>query len=144
MNAPLKKASATVGVFDFAELISRFPETADTMLLDTRMTDEPEASSRLFRVYKPVPAHYHATCDEYLMVVSGRGKFYMADLAPFEVGPGQLLFFKKKTVHGIPEVLEEPFVVLSVDTPRRDPRDIVFVDPKDGTPDTFIADLSEV
>ena len=144
MDAPLKTSSATVGVFDIPDLISRFPDTADTMLLDTRMTDEPEASSRLFRVYKPVPAHYHATCDEYLMVVSGRGKFFMADLPPFEVGPGQLLFFKKKTVHGIPEVLEEPFVVLSVDTPRRDPRDIIFVDPKDGTPDTFIADLSEL
>ena len=83
MSAPVKNASATVGVFDIAELISKFPETADTMLLDTRITDEPEASSRLFRVYKPVPAHYHATCDEYLMVVSGRGKFYMGDLPPF-------------------------------------------------------------
>jgi len=144
MSAPVKNASATVGVFDIAELISKFPETADTMLLDTRMTDEPEASSRLFRVYKPVPAHYHATCDEYLMVVSGRGKFYMGDLPPFEVGPGRLLFFKKMTVHGIPEVLEEPFVVLSVDTPRRDPRDIIFVNPEDGTPDAFIADLSEL
>ncbi len=142
MSLPVKNTSQGVGVFDIAELIAAFPETADTMLLDTRMTDEPEASSRLFRVYRPVPAHYHATCDEYLMVVAGRAKFYMGDLKPFEVGPGRLLFFKKMTVHGVPEVLEEPFVVLSVDTPRRDPRDIIFVNPEDGSPDSFIADLS--
>ena len=27
---------------------------------------------------------------------------------------------------------------LSVDTPRRDPKDIIFVNPADGTPETFI------
>lgn len=51
--------------------------------------------------------------------------------------PGQLIFFKKRTVHGL-IVIEHPFVLLSVDTPRRDPRDITFVNPADGTPDTFI------
>ncbi len=31
----------------------------------------------------------------------------------------------------------EPTAFL-VDAPRRDPKDIVFVDPKDGTPESFI------
>jgi mannose-6-phosphate isomerase-like protein (cupin superfamily) len=125
-------------VFDIQDLIARFPDHADTMLLDIYMTDEPEASARLFRPYRPVPAHYHVNCDEYLTVVAGRGLFFMEDMKPFEVGPGQLLFFKRKTVHGIPAILQEPFVVLAVDTPRRDPRDIIFVDQADGTPETFI------
>jgi len=30
-------------------------------------------------------------------------------------------------------------VFLSIDTPRRDPTDIIFVDPNDGTPATFMA-----
>jgi mannose-6-phosphate isomerase-like protein (cupin superfamily) len=130
-----------LGVFDFKEIIGQFPDHAETMLRDIYLTNEHEASARIFRVYHPVPAHYHVSCDEYLTVLSGRGRFFLADMKPFEVGPGQLLFFKKKTVHGIPEILEEPFVVLSVDTPRRDPRDVVFVNKDDGTPDTFIAGI---
>jgi mannose-6-phosphate isomerase-like protein (cupin superfamily) len=125
-------------VFDINVIAGNFPATADTMLIDTRLTDEQEASSRLFRVYTPLPPHYHATCDEYLLVVSGRARFFMGGMSPFEVGPGQLLFFKKNIVHGAAEILEGPLVFLSVDTPRRDPRDIIFVNPADGTPDTFI------
>lgn len=125
-------------VFDIQKIAANFPETADTMLIDTRLTDEPEASARVFRVYRPTPHHYHATCDEYLLVISGRARFVVADGEPFELGPGQLLFFKRNTIHGTPEILEEPFVVFSVDTPRRNPRDIIFVNPAEGTPEQFI------
>jgi mannose-6-phosphate isomerase-like protein (cupin superfamily) len=125
-------------VFDIHAIARAFPVAASTMLIDTRLTDEPEASARVFRVYKPVPAHYHATCDEYLLVISGRARFFFANDPPFELGPGQLVFFKKGTVHGTSELLEEPFVVFSVDTPRRDPKDVIFVNPKDGTPEEFI------
>jgi mannose-6-phosphate isomerase-like protein (cupin superfamily) len=125
-------------VFDVQAIAKNFPATADTMLIDTRLTDEKHASARVFRIYTPVAAHYHATCDEYLLVLSGRAKFFLGDEPPFEVGPGQLIFFKKATIHGMPEILEEPFVVFAVDTPRRDPTDVIFVNPADGTPDTFI------
>lgn len=108
------------------------------MLLDMRLTDEPAASSRLFRIYRSVPAHFHATCDEYLQVVSGRGVFVVEDGEPVELGPGQLLFFRRNVVHSIPEVVEGPLVVFSVDTPRRDPADVHFVDPAAGTAETFI------
>jgi mannose-6-phosphate isomerase-like protein (cupin superfamily) len=126
------------GVFDIRAIAGNFPAEAGTMLIDTRLTDEPEASARVFRVYRPVPAHYHATCDEYLLVIQGRARFFFGTEPPFELGPGQLVFFKKGTVHGTAELLEEPFVVFSVDTPRRDPKDVIFVDPKDGTPEEFI------
>jgi mannose-6-phosphate isomerase-like protein (cupin superfamily) len=137
-NTKEQAASDTTAVFDINKIASNFPATADTMLIDTRLTDEHNASSRVFRVYRPTPAHYHATCDEYLLVVSGRATFFLGDSPHFEVGPGQLIFFKQGTVHGTPEILEEPFVVLAVDTPRRDPRDIIFVNPADGTPESFI------
>ena len=95
----------------------------------------------MFRVYRPTPAHYHATCDEYLYVLSGRGTFWMETKENSgEFGPGQLLFFKRGVVHALPEMLETPVVFLSVDTPRRDPRDVIFVDPADGTPESFIRD----
>ncbi len=137
-TSPNKTATVSSAVFDINKIAGNFPATADTMLIDTRLTDEQHASSRVFRVYRPTPAHYHATCDEYLLVVSGRATFFLGEAAPFEVGPGQLIFFKQGTVHGTTELLEEPFVVLAVDTPRRDPKDIIFVNPADGTPESFI------
>jgi len=130
--------AAPFAAFNLNDIIHTFPETADTLLVDQRLTDEDEASARVFRVYQPTPAHYHATCDEYLIVLSGRGKFFMGDRQPFEVGPGEMLFFKKGTVHGMPEILEHPLFMISVDTPRRDPRDIIFVDPSEGTPEGFV------
>ena len=78
--------------------MKRFPPTSDTMLIDTRLTDEAEASARVFRIYTDVPAHYHKTCDEYLVVLAGRGTIAISDSAPFEVAPGRLVFFKKGTV----------------------------------------------
>ena len=53
--------------------------------------------------------------------------------------PGDLLFFKRGTVHALPIILEEPVTFLSFDTPRRDPEDIIFVNPDDGSPEAFIA-----
>jgi mannose-6-phosphate isomerase-like protein (cupin superfamily) len=65
-----------------------------------------------------------------------------ATVAPF--GPGQLLYFEKGTVHAMPEIHPgEPVVFLSIDTPRRAPTDIVFVDPADGSPATFMARNAE-
>jgi len=132
------KSQGISQVFDIAAIATHFPDVAETMLIDTRLTDEADASARVFRVYRPVAAHYHATCDEYLLVISGGATFFLGEAPAFMVGPGQLIFFKRGTVHGTPEILEEPFVVFAVDTPRRDPSDVIFVDPADGTAETFI------
>lgn len=121
------------------EIARSFPDTAETLLLDTYLTDEAAASARVFRVYRETPPHYHAGCDEYLYVLSGRGTFWMGDPSSGgEFIAGDLLFFKRGTVHAIPKILDEPVVFLSFDTPRRDPKDVIFVNPGDGTPETFI------
>jgi len=41
-------------------------------------------------------------------------------------------------VHSIPSIVEGPLVVFSVDTPRRNPADVHFVNPAEGTPASFI------
>jgi mannose-6-phosphate isomerase-like protein (cupin superfamily) len=125
--------------FDLGAIAASFPPSADTLLIDTYLTYETAASARVFRVYKETPPHYHATCDEYLYVLAGRGMFWMGSPENGgEFAPGHLLFFKRGTVHAFPQILEWPVVFFSVDTPRRDPRDVIFVDSADGTPDTFI------
>jgi mannose-6-phosphate isomerase-like protein (cupin superfamily) len=127
------------GRFDIAAIAAAMPPTAATMLVDRYLSDSPEASCRVFRVYRSTPAHFHRQCDEYLYVFSGRGTFWMGDPSTqAEFGPGQLLHFKRGTIHALPEILEEPLVFLAIDAPRRDPTDVTFVDPKDGTPQSFV------
>jgi mannose-6-phosphate isomerase-like protein (cupin superfamily) len=127
------------GRFNIATIAAMMPETADTVIVDHYMTNREAASARVFRVYKPGAAHYHATCDEYLYVFSGRGTFWMEDASKVaEFGPGDLLVFKRGTVHALPKLLEEPVVFLAIDTPRRDPKDVIFVNPEDGTPESFV------
>lgn len=131
------------GRFDLRAIAREFPETAETMLLDRYLVDTPERSVRLFRVYRGAPAHFHRGCDETLYVMSGRGTFWMGTpAAGGEFGPGELLCFPRGTVHATPTIAdgpgEEPVVFLAIDTPRRDPADVVFVDAKEGTAKEFI------
>jgi mannose-6-phosphate isomerase-like protein (cupin superfamily) len=133
-----KAPSIDHAVFDVAEYASRLPETSETMVADHRFTDDEAASARVFRVYKPTPPHTHSTCDEYLYSLSGRCLMKFGEDEPVEVGPGKLVVFKRGVVHSVPKILEEPMVFLSVDTPRRAPRDIRFVAEGTGTPDTFM------
>ena len=133
-----ERTIAAHAVFDVAAEASRLPASSDTMVADHRFTDDAAASARVFRVYSPTPPHSHASCDEYLYVLSGRCLMAFADEEPVEVGPGKLVFFKRGVVHSVPAILEEPMVFLSVDTPRREPRDITFVGEGTGTPDTFM------
>jgi mannose-6-phosphate isomerase-like protein (cupin superfamily) len=139
-SKPAVHAPTGNGRFDIATIAAAFPKSAETLLVDQYLTNRPEASARVFRVYRPTPPHYHATCDEYLYVFSGRGTFWMEDPAnEAEFQPGQLLFFARNTVHAMPKLFEHPVVFLSVDTPRRDPMDIIFVNPSDGSPQSFMA-----
>ncbi len=126
--------------FDVNAIAASLPATAATMLVDHYLTDRAAGSVRVFRVYRPTPPHYHATCDEVLFVLSGRGVFWMErESNQKEIGPGELVIFSRNTVHAMHALVEEPFVLLSVDTPRREPRDIIFVDPAQGSPESFMA-----
>ena len=125
-------------IFSISALAATLPEAAQTMLTDIRLTDEEAASCRVFRVYCSVPPHFHTSCDEYLYVLSGTAQIAIAGEALREIRPGELVFFKKNTIHALPRILQHPFTVLAIDTPRRPPEDIHFVDPADGTPETFL------
>jgi mannose-6-phosphate isomerase-like protein (cupin superfamily) len=132
-------ANIAFGRFNLHQIAAAFPDSADTLLLDTYLTDHPSASTRVFRVYRGTPPHYHAGSDEHLYVLSGRGTFWMNESRNSgEFAPGDFLFFQRRTVHALPDILEAPVVFLAIDSPRRDPKDIVFVNPADGTPESFI------
>ena len=86
-------------IFDVFEEMRKLPDTSGSMLTDVCFSDVPEASSRIFRIYR----------------------------------------FARRQVHGFPAITTQPFVVLSVDVPRRRPDDIVFVNPEDGDAKQFMA-----
>jgi mannose-6-phosphate isomerase-like protein (cupin superfamily) len=131
--------SVESGRFDTNAVAAEFPLTAETMLLDRYLTDSEGSSTRIFRVYRATPAHHHAKSDEHLLVLSGRGVFWMDDPSTkAECGPGHLLVFKRGTVHAMPQILEEPLVLLAIDAPRRDPEDVIFENPAEGTAKGFI------
>lgn len=126
--------------FDLLELVAALPDHAKTLLVDRYLVDRESASARIFRVYTGTPAHFHRGSDEYLYVLSGRGTFWMEDAAKRQTfSPGTFLFFEKNTVHALPTIVEGPVVFLAIDVPRREPTDIIFVDPSQGTPESFIA-----
>ncbi len=130
----------TSASFDLHEIAASFPEHADTMLLDRYLVDREQSSARVFRVYRPTPAHFHQHCDEHLLVLSGRGAFWMTDPThTIDFAPGTFLFFHRGTVHAMPFILEAPVTFLAIDTPRRALTDIHFVHPADGSPESFIA-----
>ena len=125
--------------FDLHAIAASFPDHAETLLLDRYLVDRDSASARVFRVYRGTPAHYHIGSDEFLYVLAGRGTFWIGDPADSgDFAPGSFLFFERGTIHALPEIVESPVVFLALDTPRRDPSDIHFVNPTDGSPSSFI------
>jgi mannose-6-phosphate isomerase-like protein (cupin superfamily) len=130
--------------FDVKALISKFPDEASSTIVDTYLTDEPSASSRIFRVYYPIPPHYHATCEEHLYLLTGKVRFAIEDEDPRLLEAGQLVTFERNTVHSITEILESPAVFLTVDTPRRVPTDVVYVNLEDAKIRPFVSHLEEL
>lgn len=122
-----------------AEAAERLPESVEAMIADEYLVDRADASCRVFRIYRGVPAHFHRQCDEYLYVLSGRGTFWMEDPEmEAEFAPGHLLYFERGVVHATPRLIEEPVTFLSIDAPRRDPGDITFVDNGSGGASDFM------
>jgi hypothetical protein len=74
-------------IFDVFEELRKLPDQSDSMLTDVYFSDFPGASSRIFRIYRGLPPHYHEECDEHLYVVSGRGLFHL-DGQEAKAGPG--------------------------------------------------------
>ncbi|HEY2000548.1 cupin domain-containing protein [Paraburkholderia sp.] len=130
--------------FDVKEIVGKFPDEATSTIVDTYLTDEPSASSRIFRVYYPIPRHYHETCEEHLYLLTGKVSFVIEDEAPRILEAGQLVTFERNTVHAITEILESPAVFLTVDAPRRVPSDVVYVNPDDAKIRPFVTHLEDL
>ena len=118
-----------IGHFNVLALAKLLPTEQQTTIVDQVLTSRDAASSRLIRTLAPVPAHYHATCDEYVFVLEGSGTVWLEDPrheTPFY--PGDLLFFARTVVHAMPRIFGGSVLSFSVDTPRRDPNDVIMIE----------------
>jgi mannose-6-phosphate isomerase-like protein (cupin superfamily) len=130
--------------FDLTEITSRFPEHADSIIVDAYLSDRKSASSRVFRLYRPLPKHLHKTCDEHLVLLGGEVDFTIANEAPRRLRAGQMMTFLRNTVHSImPVEGAAPGVFFTVDTPRRDPDDVHFVSPAEAAGLRFVTHLAD-
>jgi mannose-6-phosphate isomerase-like protein (cupin superfamily) len=130
--------------FDLADIISRFAEHADSVIVDAYLSDRQSASSRVFRLYGPLPKHLHKTCDEHLVLLRGEVDFTIANEAPRRLKPGQMVTFLRNTVHSIlPVEGAAPGVFFTVDAPRRDPDDVHFVNPSEAAGLRFVTHLAD-
>ena len=119
----------TTGHYNVLALAKLLPTEQETTIADRVLTDRDAASTRLIRTLAPVPAHYHATCDEYVYILEGSGTVWLEDPrheTPFN--PGDLLFFARDVVHAMPQIFSGSVLSFSVDTPRRDPHDVIMID----------------
>ena len=136
--------NARFAFHDIAEIAARFPPASDTILIDAYLSDSPEASARVFRIYHRLPAHYHEHCDEHLYLYAGAVRFQIEDEAPRLITPGQMVTFKRGVVHAITEIVVGPAVFLTLDTPRRAPDDVVFIDKAAAKGRAFVSNLDDL
>ncbi|MBE7618321.1 cupin domain-containing protein [Gluconacetobacter entanii] len=128
---------------DFDEIIKLFPDQADTLIVDAYLTDSAEASMRLFRIYHPLPRHYHTQCDEHLLLLRGELEFLIEDEPPRKLRAGQMVSFLRNVVHGVRPIGTDPVVFFAADTPRRAPDDVHFVDPEAAKGLKFVSHLKD-
>ena len=125
--------------FELAEVGKWLPEHAETILKDVRMVDDPSASCRLIRIYRPLPLHFHRSSNENVYVLNGKARFRLGDQER-EIAAGMFVHFPKLAVHGIPEILEHPLIVLTIDTPCRPSNDVIFLNPSEADTHSFNGD----
>lgn len=85
-------------------------------------------SAGLVKATGSIPLHYHADHDEFVVIVSGRGRMVLGQVE-YEAKPGAIFFVPRGTLHAFHPVGKEPAGAVSVFGPAFDGKDRIFVDP---------------
>lgn len=75
-------------------------------------------------------AHYHANYDEFVTVVSGKGKLTLAGGEIRDIKPGDIMFLPRGSEHAIIRVGNEKLIAVVVASPPADPKDIHMIEQK--------------
>lgn len=128
MRSDVEPGPADSGIFDVNAITAALPADTGQPVSAAIVHATADGSIRVLRVDQPAAAHYHATADEHAYVLQGSATFFAAHRQPQRLTPGQMFFVRRGTVHGISTIHDHPLVLLIIDTPRRSPGDMIFVD----------------
>ncbi|MGH1417854.1 MAG: cupin domain-containing protein [Hyphomicrobiaceae bacterium] len=116
------------GFFNKDDVQKTLPKKHNKTMFENRLVDDPSAGVRVVRIYGPVRPHLHKKSDTHLYVLSGRAIVHLKGDKPREVKAGDTMFWRRDVIHSIPRILEHPFDMMTFDSPRRSPTDVVATD----------------
>lgn len=131
VSAEEKINTAPFGVIELEQAIADLPLASQKIIQDKRLLDSENKGIRVFRLYKPVPPHYHEKSDTILYLLEGEASFVIDQAAPKRVKAGSVLYWQRGVIHAVTEIHTETATFLAIDVPKRDPADAVFIDQKD-------------
>jgi mannose-6-phosphate isomerase-like protein (cupin superfamily) len=102
------------------------PPNYDNIYSRTIASDSLSSSFVIF-IKKEVKKHKHATHTENVYILDGEGEMLLGDKT-FKVKKGDIIFIPMNTVHSLKVTSSIPVKVLSVQSPRFDGKDRIFVD----------------
>ena len=102
------------------------PSNYDNIYSRTIASDSLSSSFVIF-IKKEVKKHKHAKHTENVYVLEGEGEMLLGDKT-FKVKKGDIIFIPMNTVHSLKVTSFIPVKVLSVQSPRFDGKDRIFVD----------------
>jgi len=85
------------------------------------------ASSFVIVIKKEVRIHKHITHSEHVVVLEGTGQMTLGSKG-FAIKKGDVIFIPKNTLHSVVSMGEQPLKVLSIQSPKFDGKDRVFID----------------
>lgn len=85
------------------------------------------SSSFVIFIKKEVKKHKHVSHTENVYILDGEGEMLLGDKS-FKVKKGDMIFIPMNTVHSLKVTSSIPVKVLSVQSPRFDGKDRIFVD----------------
>ena len=102
------------------------PSNYDNIYSRTIASDSLSSSFVIF-IKKEVKKHKHATHTENVYILDGEGEMLLGDKS-FKVKKGDMIFIPMNTVHSLKVTSSVPVKVLSVQSPRFDGKDRIFID----------------
>ena len=85
------------------------------------------ASSFVIVIKKEVKLHKHLLHSEHVVVLEGKGQMTLGAKG-FEIKKGDVVFIPKNTTHAVISTGDVPLKVLSIQAPKFDGKDRIFID----------------
>ncbi len=102
-------------------------KTVSDNLYNKALFSDSLSSSFVIIIKKEVKLHKHLTHSEHVVVLEGTGHMSVANKG-FEIKKGDVVFIPKNTTHSVISTGEQPLKVLSVQSPKFDGKDRIFID----------------